>query len=473
MQVVMPGTTSTLSFLGIAVAWSVVGLVTGLDNGLGLTPQMGWSSWNAIGSEVNAEYVKKVADYFVRSGLQDKGWRYINVDEGWMLGRNATTLEPIPDHHAFPEGMDGLGAYIHSRGFKYGLYTSRGTTQCARPEYRARCIHTPPNPVSGCEGTQGYEHQDGRWMVVQGADYIKEDSCGGSQDHATAFADYARMRDVLNATGKPVFFSLCGWNPWYAPPDPSLNYTGGASLGNSWRIHGDGKDWTALSGAVNVMASLTEYTGPGGWNDPDLLIGPTCNIQGVPCGNSDSQARTQFNLWSVFPAPLLISQDVLNWSSYALETYSNTAVIAVNQDPLGKAGIRLQGDDLAMPCIIRSDRAESSDFDNCTNVWGRQLSNGRFALVYVNNALGDKNITCDAECFARLSMPAAHYTVKDLWNASIPLEVVHIHPKGNLPPLRGAQMSHTAFVTGDGSSRMFELTPTTSSTTAGISRAKA
>eukprot|EP00035_Acanthoeca_spectabilis_P001073 m.77465 g.77465 ORF g.77465 m.77465 type:complete len:418 (+) comp10610_c0_seq2:54-1307(+) len=303
----------------------------GLNNGLGLTPQMGWSSWNAIGSEVNAAYVKKVTDYFVSSGLQKKGWQYINIDEGWMLGRNATTLEPIPDPHAFPEGMNGLGDYIHSKGFLYGLYSSRGVTQCARPEYRDRCIHTPPNPPIGCEGSQGYEKQDGAWIVSQGADYFKEDSCGGSQDHATAFADYARMRDVLNATGKRVFFSLCGWNPWYAPPDSTLHYLGGASLGNSWRIHGDGKNWTALSGAVNVMATLANYTGPGGWNDPDLLIGPTCNIQGVLCGNTDLQARTQLNLWSVFPAPLLISQDVLTWSAYALETYSNEAVIAINQ----------------------------------------------------------------------------------------------------------------------------------------------
>jgi alpha-galactosidase len=44
--------------------------------------------------------------------------------------------------------------------------------------------------------------------------YLKEDSCCGSQDHPTAFADYAEMRDALNATGRPVYFSLCGWNTW-------------------------------------------------------------------------------------------------------------------------------------------------------------------------------------------------------------------------------------------------------------------
>jgi len=36
------------------------------------------------------------------------------------------------------------------------------------------------------------------------------DSCCGSQDHATAFAEYALFRDALNATGRRVLFNLCG-----------------------------------------------------------------------------------------------------------------------------------------------------------------------------------------------------------------------------------------------------------------------
>ena len=42
----------------------------------------------------------------------------------------------------------------------------------------------------------------------------QEDSCSGTQDHASAFAEYAKMRDGLNATGRPIFFSLCGWEEW-------------------------------------------------------------------------------------------------------------------------------------------------------------------------------------------------------------------------------------------------------------------
>jgi hypothetical protein len=50
------------------------------------------------------------------------------------------------------------------------------------------------------------------------------------------------------------------------------------------------------------------------------LIGPQVQVG----GQTDLQARSQFSLWCVFPAPLLISQNMLEWSDYALETYLNT-----------------------------------------------------------------------------------------------------------------------------------------------------
>ena len=50
-----------------------------------------------------------------------------------------------------------------------------------------------------------------------GVDYLKEDSCHATADHATAFAQYGAMRDALQKTGRPIFFSLCGWEPWCAP----------------------------------------------------------------------------------------------------------------------------------------------------------------------------------------------------------------------------------------------------------------
>ena len=132
----------------------------------------------------------------------------------------------------------------------------------------------------------------------------------------------------------------------YSPPDPAFNYSGGSSLGNSWRIAGDGGDWGALTNCMNTQAAAAPYAGAGGWPDPDQLIGPKVYVG----GQTDAQARAQFTLWCTFPANLLISQNVLAWSDYALETYSNAELIAINQDALASPARRIVGGDLPFPC---------------------------------------------------------------------------------------------------------------------------
>ena len=372
-----------------------IDLTLALNNGF-TTPAMGYSTWNDCSSMRDngpqgwcwnsEDHVKNVTLYFKSSGLFHLGYNRINIDEGWLKGRytNGSLYEDV---EKFPSGMKGLGDWIKSQGFHYGLYTCRGTCQCSTGTYSAT-------------GSYGYEKEDVDWMVQAGADYLKVDSCCGSQDHATAFSDYAKFRDAMNATGKQVWFSLCGWESWYAPV--------GASLGNSWRIAGDGSGWAPLTNCMNVQASVATYSGLGGWNDPDLLIGPKVYVG----GQTDAQARAQFSMWCLFPANLLISQNVLQWTDYALETYSNAEAIAINQDSLGSPAQRVAGTDLTYPC-------SPSPSQPCTNIWGRRLSNNRYAMGFVNNGNSPTNITCDASCFAKFlssSSSPKSVTIRDVWS---------------------------------------------------------
>lgn len=250
--------------------------------------------------------------------------------------------------------------------------------------------------------------------------------CCGSQDHQTAFADYAEMRDALNATGRPVYFSLCGWNTWYAPE--------GDRLGNSWRIAGDGTNWGALSICMNKNSQLQQYARPGAWNDPDLLQGtgkgsndkrtnpsgcydPATMRQTQDWYQSITQAKAQFSFWSLMSAPLLIAADPGQVEPELIEIWGNTELIAVSQSFRAGGpyqGGRIAGGDLSYD--IKSKKGSG------TNVWGKLLPDGAFALGFVSNEDTPTDVTCDAACFANITasggtieLAPAAYSVRDLW----------------------------------------------------------
>ena len=63
-----------------------------LDNGLGQTPQMGWSSWNHFRCNFNQTLVEKIADAFVNLGLDKLGYEYVNVDGCWAKSRDSNNV---------------------------------------------------------------------------------------------------------------------------------------------------------------------------------------------------------------------------------------------------------------------------------------------------------------------------------------------------------------------------------------------
>jgi len=364
-------------------------------------------------SDITEAKVKAMADVLVDTGLARLGYVYVNVDAGWLKSRDSNG-NMVSDSVKFPSGMKALGDYVHSKGLKYGLYTSRGNVQCGTSTY-------------GAPGSYGYYEQDVKIMASWGMDYLKCDSCGGSQVHDVAFQEYGQIRDALNATGRPVFFSLCGWNSWYAPV--------GYSLGNSWRIDGDGDNWADLTKAINTMAGLTAYASPGGWNDPDLLIGTGVGSIGPDRGGwyqTDLQSRSQFSMWCLFSAPLMISANIMSVSPYALETWSNSEAIAVNQNhgrhpEFPYQGFRISGTDLGS--------------NSGTNVWGRALDDGSFAVVFLNNNPTPMDIACDQTCFNQMKYPPSQkISVRDLWAHSNVTTVTGSYTASKVPGAGGCAM---------------------------------
>ncbi|CAK9109712.1 unnamed protein product [Durusdinium trenchii] len=367
----------------------------GLDNGLARVPQMGYNSWYDLecSDAMNESTLRRIADRLVESGLKDLGYQYLNLDDCWAKSRRGDgTL--VADEAKFPDGtLKPLADYVHSKGLLLGTYTDRGEQTCA-----------------GRPGAARHEELDAKTYAAWGIDYLKEDSCNASGDHLTAFMEYGKMRDALNATGRPVLFSLCGWKSWYAPM--------GSTLGNSWRIGPDDNNWQGVLQNIDIMNGLETYAGPGGWNDPCLLLSKKTTGEAIM---TELQTRAQFSMWAVLAAPLLISGSVLNMSAETLATYSNKEVIQVSQDPLGRQGRRVLGGPVA---------------EGTGNVFARPLADGSFALVFLNSGKEELNVTCGKECFGTLGL-SAPLAARDLWAQQRLPDLQDLSFTALLPPAGG------------------------------------
>src|SRR5205823_11711709 len=131
------------------------------DNGLARTPPMGWNSWNHFKSAVDETTVRAIADAMVSSGMQRAGYAYVNIDDTWEAGRDASGR--ILTNRKFPD-MKALADYVHGKGLKLGIYSSPGPLTCA-----------------GYEGSYGHEEDDARTYAAWGIDYLKYDWCSAGR----------------------------------------------------------------------------------------------------------------------------------------------------------------------------------------------------------------------------------------------------------------------------------------------------
>jgi alpha-galactosidase len=61
------------------LVFSIFHLLSCLNNGVGLTPAMGWNSWNKFACDLDEGVIKSTADEIINLGLRDVGYIYVNV----------------------------------------------------------------------------------------------------------------------------------------------------------------------------------------------------------------------------------------------------------------------------------------------------------------------------------------------------------------------------------------------------------
>jgi alpha-galactosidase len=133
------------------------------------------------------------------------------MDDCWQWSRDAQgTIQPEPA--MFPSGIPALADYVHSKKLKFGLYTG---TKIILIIFSIYVLDRGYKTCSGRPGSLNYETKDANTFAAWGVDYLKVDSC--SLDSTPEDVEYEKIRDALNATGRPIFYSLCGMytNAWH------------------------------------------------------------------------------------------------------------------------------------------------------------------------------------------------------------------------------------------------------------------
>jgi alpha-galactosidase len=360
--------TATPVSLAFALVVSAVPAAPGGDD-VARTPPMGWNSWNKFGCDVSETLMRETADAMVSTGMKDAGYEYLVIDDCWQVERDADG-RIVEDPERFPSGMRALADYVHSKGLKFGLYSDAGTGTCQKRP-----------------GSRGHEAIDAGTYAEWGVDYLKYDWCNTEgQDTRDA---YALMSQALRATGRPIVFSICEWGstrPWLWA----------SGIGHLWRATGDiqdcwdcGRSWGGMGVVhiIDLMADLYPYSGPGGWNDPDMLeVGNG--------GLTANESRAHFSFWALFNAPLMAGNDLRDMSQETLAILTQPEVIAVDQDPLGIQGRKVW------------DRGPQE-------VWMKPLADGSRAVILFNRGTEASEITAQWEDIGLF--PGGEATVRDLW----------------------------------------------------------
>jgi alpha-galactosidase len=333
-----------------------------VNNGLALTPPMGWNDWNRYGCSISDSLIRQQASAMVSSGMKAAGYQYINIDDCWPSKSRDSNGNIVPDPSKFPNGMKSLADYVHSLGLKLGLYTDAGTATCA-----------------GYPGMYGHEQQDANTYASWGIDYLKVDWCSSTGEDAQT--EYTKIGNALRSSGRSIVFSLCEWGQ-------SNVWTWGPGVGNLWRTTGDISDnWSSMLSNFDSSSSHASSAGPGGWNDPDMLeVGNG--------GMSTTQDQAHFSLWAISAAPLITGTDLTSMSSTTKSILTNTDVIAVDQDPLGIQGTKV------------------ADNGNGLQVWAKKLQGGSVAVVLLNRNGSSSNITVN---WSNIGISGSA-SVRDLWS---------------------------------------------------------
>jgi len=261
------------------------------DNGVGLTPPLGWSSWSAIRHGPTAATIEAQADAMKNSGLAAAGFQYVNLDDFYYIcpGSQGPDVDAygrwVTDPVKFPpsgatDGIRVVADYVHRDGLKFGLYVTPGISKQAvakntpiegTPYHAADIATTTAENNYNCKGMVGIDYSKpgaqefvNSWanlFASWGVDYVKIDGVGTFD-----VPDLQAWSAALRQTGRPIHLELSN----------NLNISAAATwkqYANGWRTSGDIEcyscesdgssypltSWPSVQGRFNQVANWRPY----------------------------------------------------------------------------------------------------------------------------------------------------------------------------------------------------------------------
>jgi alpha-galactosidase len=374
------------------------------------TPPMGWNDWAHYECNYTADTILANARTLVSSGLAAHGYNTVTIDDCWMQKTRDGKGDLQVDPQRFPHGMKAVADAVQAMGLKFGIYEDAGYLTCGR-------FAGSGEPDGG-----GADHfaQDAKLFASWGVSYLKLDGCnvyapgaaGSNPDeHPSELAyrsAYARQSAVLASmakAGHPIIFSESAPAYFQGSPDWYTVLSWVRGYGQLWR-EGDDIDvfnpkkpdtsrFPSILWNYAYNLPLGRFQSPGNWNDADFIIG---GDRGV----SLAETHSQIALWSMMSAPLILSSNLAELSPASLTVLRNSAVLAVDQDALGREAT----------LVRRSPQLD---------VLLKPLHDGDYAVAVLNHGSVSASVSISPADLGFTSSSSCAFQTRDLWTGKTDL----------------------------------------------------
>jgi alpha-galactosidase len=394
------------------------------DNGLALTPPLGWRSWNLYGSHVSQDLIAGIMNGVVKPfapthesdgdvSLCDLGYCDVGLDDNWQACGSADAApgmhyhdkngNPLVNEKLFPD-FKAMTDHAHSLNLTAGWYGNNCicSDHCSSP---TECDMQIKADVAA--------------MTKFNFDSWKLDGCGGEKD----LVDFNKY---MKAAGKPIMVENCHWgrvDPF--KPNRSLPPAEGCPW-NFYRSSGDVRaSYASVIHNLGTVEPLRKdnLSYPGCWAYPDML---QVGCQHGPGGAGDpglspQETRSHFGAWAIVSSPLTLSHDVNNATVMhkIWNVISNTEVLAVNQAYVGDSGgvyassdhtVELTDAYIEARLLTGEEKRVSA---SASQYLSKQLPGGKVAVLLMNSA--DATATLESDFSSIPGVTCTTCDVRDIW----------------------------------------------------------